>query len=93
MANNNETPMAKLLKQWKIVKELLFEMKEQISQKETRIAELESTLKDIAEWKLPKTGHYWDLEQKDEMSYGACYGSNGERDYMKKKARDILIKK
>lgn len=88
-----ETPMAKLLKQWKIVKELLFEMKNEIIQKDARINELESVLKDVAAWKLPETGKFWDKEQKEPMSYSAAYGSDGVRNHFMKIATDVLIDK
>lgn len=41
----------------------------------------ELAARDIADWSLPDTGRTW--ESGEPMSYGACYGSNGERDYMK----------
>ena len=45
--------------------------------------ELLEALKDITDWKLPETNHFWDEEQTQPMSYTAAFGSNGERDYIK----------
>lgn len=39
---------------------------------------------------FPETGQFWDTEQKQPMSYAACYGSNGERDFMREVAREAL---
>jgi hypothetical protein len=55
-----------------------------------RVQQLEQVLKIIAEWRLPETDRFWDNEKKEPMSYGACYGSNGERDYMKSIATNAL---
>ncbi len=47
------------------------------------------TLRQINGWiGFPDTGERWPNGQP--MSYGACYGSNGERDYMRSIARDAL---
>lgn len=51
---------------------------------------LTDALQKIAAWELPETGKFWDEEKKEPMSYGAAYGSNGERDYMKKVATAAL---
>src|SRR5687768_13749899 len=55
-----------------------------------KVGELVKALKIIAEWKLPETGQFWDDDKERPMSYGACYGSNGERDYMKMIATKAL---
>jgi hypothetical protein len=55
-----------------------------------KVGELVKALKIIAEWKLPETGQFWDDDKERPMSYGACYGSNGERDYMKMIASNAL---
>lgn len=51
-------------------------------------------LQDIADWKMPETGKFWpDSEGRDtstKMSYAACYGSSGERAYIRGKARAFL---
>lgn len=45
----------------------------------------------IVEWKFPPTGRFWDEPKNtDPMSYGACFGSNGERDYMREVARAAI---
>ena len=48
-----------------------------------KIEKMEAALKIVRDWKLPTTGKFWDDDMMQPMSYGACYGSNGERDYMK----------
>jgi hypothetical protein len=42
----------------------------------------------IAGWELPASGQTWD--DGSPMSYGAAFGSNGERDYMRQVASDAL---
>lgn len=52
---------------------------------------LREALAYIAAWKLPPTGKFWDEpENTRPMSYGACFGSNGERDHMREVARRAL---
>jgi hypothetical protein len=54
---------------------------------------LRSALERIVKWKgeFPETGRFWDEPKNtNPMSYAACYGSDGERDYMRKVARDAL---
>lgn len=53
---------------------------------------LRAALTVIAEWKLPETNKFWDEEKTRPMTYTSCYGSNGERDYMKNVAL-IALKK
>lgn len=45
----------------------------------------------IAKWDLPETGEFVDKEKTVKASYGFLYGSNGERDYMRKIAKDVLF--
>jgi hypothetical protein len=49
---------------------------------------------DIVAWNLPATGLFWPNQDGSisdrPMSYGAAYGSNGERDYFRKLASDGL---
>jgi hypothetical protein len=52
--------------------------------------ELEEALRRVAEWRLPATGRFWDTTRKDPMSYGSCYGTNGERDFMREVASAAL---
>lgn len=59
----------------------------------SRIAELESGLQRIERWhgEFPETGRFWDEPHNTQpMSYAACFGSNGERDYMREIARQLL---
>lgn len=50
------------------------------------------TLERIVRWEgeFPETGKYFDIEQTRPMSYAFCYGSSGERDYMRKLASEAL---
>ena len=43
---------------------------------------MREALERIANWEMPETGQFWDKERTQPMSYGACYGSNGERDHI-----------
>jgi hypothetical protein len=58
---------------------------------------LQDALKTVAQWKFPATGKFWeDVDgsiSDREMSWGACYGSNGERDYMRNVAASALAPK
>lgn len=51
---------------------------------------LRAALERIARWhgEFPPTGRTWD--DGSPMSYAACFGSNGERDYMRQIARVAL---
>ena len=52
-----------------------------------------AALQRIARWhgEFPATGRYWDEpENTRPMSYSACNGSNGERDFMRQVALDAL---
>lgn len=50
----------------------------------------ESLMK-ITQWDdFPKTNQFWVEEKTREISFGACWGSNGERDYMRQIALDAL---
>ena len=53
---------------------------------------MHAALRRIQTWfgMFPATGQFWDKDRKDPMSYAACYGSNGERDYMREVAREAL---
>lgn len=52
---------------------------------------LREALRKIAEWELPPTGDTW--PGGSPVSYGAKYGSNGERDYMRELARAALAER
>lgn len=52
--------------------------------------ELKEALEKIAKWEMPKTGRYWDSNSLEPMSYAACYGSNGERDFIRNIASEAL---
>jgi hypothetical protein len=53
--------------------------------------EFKKALQAVERWELPSTGQYWDKEQTQPMSYGAAYGSNGEREYFRHIARTALF--
>lgn len=55
-----------------------------------KTVDLRRALRTIAKWEFPATGKEW--EDGTPMSYSAAYGSNGERDYMRKVALDALNK-
>lgn len=55
---------------------------------EGEVERLREALEIVSQWRLPKTGQVW--PSGGEVSYGACYGSNGERDYMKGIAKSAL---
>lgn len=65
-------------------------LRDKASTQELRIAELEKALKRIETWRgeFPDTGRQWD--DGSPMSFGACFGSNGERDFMRQIATDAL---
>ncbi|MEM7696918.1 MAG: hypothetical protein AAF236_00775 [Verrucomicrobiota bacterium] len=49
-----------------------------------------TALRKIAKWfgEFPSSGRTWD--NGEEMSYGAAFGSKGERDFMRKVASEAL---
>lgn len=53
----------------------------------------EKALKFILKWEFPPTGQFWDIDKLQPMSYAACYGSNGERDFMRNVANEALTPK
>jgi len=59
---------------------------------EAEVKRMREALEKIEKWfgDFPETGKFWDDEKTRPMSYSACYGSNGERDYMRSVAREAL---
>ncbi len=57
-----------------------------------RVAHLEAAIYRVAKWhgEFPATGQFWDDDPTRPMSYSTCYGSNGERDFMREIARQAL---
>jgi hypothetical protein len=53
---------------------------------------LERALRRIAKWhgEFPGTGKFYDAEKTQPMSYAGAFGSDGERDYMRKIAQEAL---
>lgn len=68
----------------------LHQAQQEIAELKTKCDRYETALKIVQQWQLPATGKFWDLLQQEPMSYGACYGSNGERDYMRNIANQAL---
>ena len=60
--------------------------------KDTQISQnnLVEALQKIEKWELPPSGEFWDNEKRRPMSFGAAFGSNGERDYFRQIARKAL---
>jgi hypothetical protein len=58
----------------------------------SRTRKLELALIRIEKWfgEFPETGKFFDDAKERPVSYGACYGSNGEREYMRGIAREAL---
>lgn len=54
--------------------------------------DLFDVLQKIANWELPDTGKFWDNENTQPMSYEACNGTNGSRDYFKSLAQKAINK-
>lgn len=52
----------------------------------------EKALEKIKTWfgEFPSTGKFWDNDPSRPMTYSACFGSNGERDYMRAVANEAL---
>lgn len=76
-----------------VVKEILKsheDLERRLALAQTRIAELEKALSRIAKWfgEFPVTGDSW--ADGTPVSYGAAFGSNGERDYMRSIASAAL---
>ena len=53
---------------------------------------LRQALERIERWfgEFPETDRFWDDEKTQPMTYGAAFGANGERDYMRSVARHAL---
>ena len=58
--------------------------------RDPRAERMEAALRKIARWhkEFPPSGRTW--EDGQPMSYGAAFGSNGERDYMRQVALNAL---
>jgi hypothetical protein len=63
----------------------IVEQNSTIATLQVRIALLEKALTFIVNWKLPRV-----KTEDGDFSHGVAYGSNGERDYMRKVAKDAL---
>jgi hypothetical protein len=61
-----------------------------IADQAARIEGLSEALRRIEKWfgEFPETDRKWD--DGTPVSYGACWGSNGERDFMREVARAAL---
>lgn len=60
-----------------------------------RSSRMELALSRIRTWfgEFPRTKQFDTFGDGHELSYGYCYGSNGERDYMRGIANDALVSK
>ena len=67
-------------------------LQEALAAAEARIAAKDFALAKIERWfgEFPATEEFWDKEKTRPMSYAACFGSNGERDFMRDVARSAL---
>jgi hypothetical protein len=63
---------------------------EEVEALQQEIKRLRKALEFVLAWQFPATGKFWDDEKTRPMTYGAAYGSNGERDYMKQYIREAL---
>lgn len=66
---------------------------EKWQQAQQLVERYEKALKFILKWEFPPTGQFWDIDKLQPMSYAACYGSNGERDFMRNVANEALTPK
>ena len=68
----------------------LTEQRIEVNTEALKIEALETALKTISKWfgEFPETHHFY--SDGKQLSYSAAYGSNGERDYMRKVAKDAL---
>lgn len=51
---------------------------------------MRETLERIEQWVMPESGLFWNDDPAKPVSYGAAFGSNGEREYIRKLAREAL---
>lgn len=65
-----------------------------ITQRDAVIKELVEALERVERWngEFPETGEFWDKEKTRPISYGAQWGSNGERDFMRNIARTAIAR-
>lgn len=68
------------------------ELKAENEQLKEQVKELLTTLEKIKMWEMPESRIYLDKEKTKQLSYGAAYGSNGERDYIKSLAVKAINK-
>ena len=63
-----------------------------VEKQQKEIQKYRTALHKIAKWfgEFPDTSRFWDEEKTKPMSYCACFGSNGERDFMRKIAAEAL---
>ena len=65
----------------------------QVKALEAENLRLQTALQKVVNWNcFPSTGRFYgEPANTRPMSYGACYGSNGERDYMRNLAKKALL--
>ena len=63
----------------------------QLAAAQVTIKMLRDALERIYEWNsFPPTGYYWEDDIERPMSYSTAFGNSGERDYMRKVAKNAL---
>lgn len=62
----------------------------EITQLRAQVEVMRDALEAVIRWEMPITGKFH--KSGDPMSYGHCYGSNGERDYIRDLATQALAK-
>lgn len=70
------------------IDKLFLELSQVTKAKTNRELKMEAALQQIVAWQFPPTGKTWN--DGSPMSYGECYGSNGERDFMREIAIEAL---
>jgi hypothetical protein len=67
-------------------------LRDEVARLKMREDDAQYALQRIERWEgeFPATGRVWD--DGTPMSYFACFGSNGERDFMREIAREMLVK-
>lgn len=68
-------------------------VEEKLQAAEAKADRYEKALRFIQAWQFPPTGQFWDDDKLKPMSYAACYGSNGEQDFMRNVATEALTPK
>ena len=83
----------RIVRTWDALPPVVYDVGEAFSTRalERQHRQMEAALKRIAKWfgEFPSTGCFY-KDTGEQMSHGAVYGSNGERDFMRQIAQDAL---